>query len=204
MKKKPPSPRSTLRQPSRQLMRQLLALATSAKRAFGLLIAVLLTVSAPSALAQFVWLNEKGVKQYSDMPPPTSVPRSRILKSPNVVSSPAANELAVPPAADVAAPASSTAATGAKRATPLTTAERNADYTKRKMDEAEQAKKTADASKLAADKKANCERARSYSRSLEDGTRIANTDKNGERSYLTDEQRAQEVRNAQRVIADCK
>lgn len=173
----------------------------------AMLLAFLVAATIQPAAAQYVWLNEKGVKQYSDMPPPTSVPRSRMLKSPNVVAAPAANELAVPPVAEPAAAASSTAASASaatKRTAPLTTAERNADYTKRKMDEAEQAKKSADASKLAADKKTNCERARSYSRSLEDGTRIASTDKNGERSYLTDEQRAQEVRNAQRVIADCK
>ena len=32
--------------------------------------------------AQYVWLNDKGVKQYSDMPPPAAVPNQRILKSP--------------------------------------------------------------------------------------------------------------------------
>ncbi len=163
------------------------------------------------AFAQFVWMDDKGVRQYSDRPPPPSVPRSRIIKSPAnaaplavIESSPTAS-----PDNAIAAPASATAAgttasAPVKNTAPLTTAERNADYTKRKMDEAEKEKKAAEAIKLAADRKTNCERTQSYSRSLQDGTRLANTDKNGERSYMSDEQRAQEIRNAQRVLAGCK
>ncbi|MBS0307625.1 MAG: DUF4124 domain-containing protein, partial [Proteobacteria bacterium] len=33
-----------------------------------------------SAMAQYIWLDDKGVKQYSDTPPPASVPKKRILK----------------------------------------------------------------------------------------------------------------------------
>lgn len=86
----------------------------------------------------------------------------------------------------------------------MTTAERNAEYTKRKMDEAEKEKKSAEAAKLSADKKVNCDRAQSYSRGLESGGRISTTDKNGERAYLSDDQRAQELRNAQRLLSGCK
>lgn len=170
-----------------------------------LIIGLAMAAASEHALAQFVWLDGKGVKQYSDMPPPSSVPRNRILKSPNVVSAPSANELAVStPTAAAITPSVASATAATKSSGPMTTAERNADYTKRKMDEAEQAKKSADAAKQVADKKANCERAQSYSRSLEDGTRIASTDKNGERSYLSDEQRAKEMSNTQRVLAACK
>src|SRR5205823_1792862 len=47
-------------------------------------VAAVLAVSGFScaAQAQYVWLNERGVKQFSDMPPPASVPENRILKSP--------------------------------------------------------------------------------------------------------------------------
>ena len=40
------------------------------------------TFSIGAVHAQHVWVDEKGVKQYSDMAPPTSVPTNRILKSP--------------------------------------------------------------------------------------------------------------------------
>lgn len=172
------------------------------------LLVLTLAASTQLSFAQFVWIDGKGIKQYSDMPPPPSVPRNRILKSPGVVAA-SSTEPATPVSSDnnaallsTAASASATAAS--KSSGPMTTAERNADYTKRKMEEAEKEKKSADAAKLTADKKANCDRAKSYSRGLEDGVRVTTTDKTGERAYLTDEQRAQEIRNAQRVIADCK
>ena len=168
----------------------------------SLLLAMTMLATCQIAFAQFVWTDDKGVKQYSDRPPPSSVPRSHILKSPGNAAPVNATEQAAASATDNSTAASSAAST--KKAVPMTTAERNADYTKRKMEEAEKAKKSADAVKIAADKKANCDRAQSYSRSLEDGVRVTSTDKNGERSYLSDEQRAQEIRNAQRVIAECK
>ena len=167
----------------------------------SLTMALTMIAASQPCFAQFVWRDSQGVKHYSDMPPPSSVPRNKILKSPNSVT-PSAFDLAVPAATENAVTGGASATP--KSAGPMTTAERNADYTKRKMDEAEQAKKSAASAKLAADKKANCEQARSYSRTLEDGTRIANTDSNGERVYLSDEQRAQEVRKAQRILAECK
>ena len=177
-----------------------------------LTVALALAAASQLCFAQFVWRDSQGVKQYSDMPPPSSVPRNKILKSPGITTpnttpttapsiTPSAFNLAVPAGTENAA---GTATTATKNASPMSTAERNADYTKRKMDEAEQAKKSSAAAKLASDKKSNCDRARSYSRSLEEGTRITNTDSTGERSYLNDEQRAQEVRNTQRVLAECK
>ena len=175
---------------------------SSAAHLRPLLLTLTLLVICQMAFAQFVWTDDRGVKQYSDRPPPNSVPRNRILKSPGK------GDLAIPAEPSAAAPneknAAESSAAPAKSTAPMTTAERNADYTKRKMDEAEKAKKSADATKLAADKKANCDRAQSYARNLEEGVRISSTDKNGERSYLSDEQRAQELRSAQRVLAECK
>lgn len=179
---------------------------TSPLRVCLQLLVLTLAASTQSSFAQFVWLDGKGIKQYSDMPPPPSVPRNRILKSPGVVA-PTSTDSAAPVVGDNNATNSQSAASATattKSSAPMTTAERNADYTKRKMEEAEKEKKSADAAKLSADKKANCDRARSYSRGLEDGVRVTTTDKTGERAYLSDEQRAQEIRNAQRVIADCR
>jgi hypothetical protein len=35
-----------------------------------------------AVFAQYIWLDEKGGKLYSDTPPPPSVPKNRILKEP--------------------------------------------------------------------------------------------------------------------------
>jgi hypothetical protein len=160
-----------------------------------LFLGLLLSSAGSLAIAQYVWVDGKGVKQYSDVPPPASIPRNQILKEPGVTR-------AAPPAA--ATPTEGAPADTAKAQAPLTTAERNADFQKRKLEQADTDKKAAEKAKQLADKAANCEKARSYARTLDDGVRISTTDKNGERSILSDEQRATEVKNTQRVISDCK
>ena len=161
------------------------------------LLALLLGMGiAPVSYAQYVWLNEQGVKQFSDMPPPASVPKNRILKSPAGSSRPAP----APDATDGAAPAPD----AAKAKAPMTAAEQNAEYNKRKIEQAEKEKKAADEAQAAADKVKNCERARAYARSLESGERLTKLDKNGEKTYLTEEQKAQESRETKRYLDECK
>lgn len=150
---------------------------------------------AGAASAQYVWVDEKGVKQFSDMPPPPTVPPSRILKQPRGAAS--------------AAPAPGTAGTAPDAAPSsgppaMTTAEKNAEFRKRRMEQAEKEKKAADEAKAASDKSKNCERARDYQRALESGERLSRTDRNGERAFLTDEQREQELRETRRILQECK
>jgi hypothetical protein len=165
---------------------------------FATAIALLTLGFSSGAFAQYVWLDEKGVKQYSDMPPPASVPQKRILKAPGLsshaaTSTPAESAATAPPGEDAA-----------KDKTPLTTAEKNADFNKRRTEQAEKEKKSAEEAQRVAENAKRCEQARSYQRALQSGTRIARTDNNGERSFLDDEQRASEAREAQRILDACK
>ncbi|MEB0134547.1 DUF4124 domain-containing protein [Actimicrobium sp. CCC2.4] len=153
---------------------------------FASVIAALLFSGAASA--QYVWRDAKGGKQFSDQPPPASIPRRDILKEPS----------SEPRADTESAPAATTATA------PLSTAERNADFRQRRMEQADKDKKAADEKAVAADKTANCARARAYQRSLEEGMRIASTDKNGERYTLNDNQRDVEIRNTRKVVNDCR
>jgi len=146
---------------------------------------------AGAAGAQYVWVDSNGVRQYSDMPPPASVPAASILKAPN---QPMRQESASPPASD--------GATAEKKAPP-TLAERNADFIKRRNEQAEQEKKAAEQEKLAAQKARDCERARQYQRALESGVRMATTDKNGERVFLEDDERAREQQAVREALKDC-
>jgi hypothetical protein len=151
---------------------------------------------ATAAMAQYVWLNDKGVKQYSDVPPPASVPNSKILKSPGGV-----------PRADNAAQAAEAnvdASEAEKKPAAKSVAEQNAEFEKRRAEQAEKDKKAADQAKQTADRKKNCELARNYNRALASGQRLSRVDATGERVYLNDQERAQEERNNQRVLADCK
>ncbi|HEX7635021.1 MAG TPA: DUF4124 domain-containing protein [Noviherbaspirillum sp.] len=160
--------------------------------AVGTLLAAL--CASEAALAQYVWVDEKGVKQFSDMPPPTSVPTGRILKQPNSPLRPAFQAGGTAPDAPNADTAQA----------PKTIAEQNAEYKKRRAEQAEKEQKAAEEAKLAADKAKNCDRARDYQRILESGERIVRTDKSGERTLLTDGQRSQEMRDNRQILKDCK
>jgi hypothetical protein len=158
-----------------------------------------LSLSA-AAFGQYAWLDEKGAKQYSDMPPPASVPANRILKQPHS----AAQAVLQTRAATEKTADSASAASAGNDKTPLTTAERNIEFQKRKAERAEQEKKAEEKRLAATEKVRNCERAGEYQRALESGERIARTDKNGERYFMTDEQRARELGETRRTILDCR
>jgi hypothetical protein len=148
-----------------------------------------------------MWLDEKGVKQFSDRPPPASVPASRILKEAG-----RPTQQAQPAAGAQAAPDTQAGAPGTRSAdkAPMTTAERNADFLKRRAEQSDKDKKTQEQAQLAVERAKHCEQAAGYQRTLERGERIARTDKNGERYFLTDEQRAREIGEYRRVLQDCK
>lgn len=152
-----------------------------------------------TVLAQFIWVDEKGVRQYSDMPPPASVPLKRILKQPGSPSPTLATLPAEAPKDD-----SPAVLPAGKENLPLTTAEKNADFQRRKAEQAEKDKKAAEESQRAADKAKHCEQANAYQRALQSGERLARTDKNGERYFLSDEQRAKESQETKRVLDACK
>lgn len=174
------------------------------KRMAAMAAAVAALSLSASAFAQYIWLNDKGVKQYSDMPPPASVPNNRIVKAPGVAmrAASAAQPDGVAIGTSENGTASATAADKAK--SPMTTAEKNMDFQKRKIEQAEKDKKTAEEKQLAADKSKNCDRAREYQKALDSGQRIAHTDINGERTYMSDAQRAQETKDTRRILGDCK
>lgn len=160
----------------------------------GLILSLLLS---QSVMAQYIWLNEKGIKQYSDTPPPASVPRDKIIKTP----------FGTARAVSAAAPAENTSATSAsnpKLEKPVTIASKNEDFNKRKLAKEEAEKKSADEKQQNADKAKNCERAKSYKQSLDEGMLIMSRDKNGERIPLDEAQRAREMADVKKVLADCR
>ena len=163
----------------------------------ALLLAALLVQPAQ---AQWKWRDKNGQTQYSDLPPPASVPEQDILSRPH------AGARRAP-----AAPAAVAAASGASSAASTTTAlaPKTSDpalEARRKQVESEQAeKKKAEEAKVAAAKAENCARAKEQLRSIEGGMRLARTNESGEREVLDDQQRAQEARRTRDIIAsECK
>ena len=147
------------------------------------------------AQAQYMWTDEKGVKQFSDRAPPASVPLKAILKAPR-----GAVGAATTPTETVTTDAPAKA--GPAPAPTIT--ERNADYRKRVTENLEREQKEQDQRIAKADRADNCARARSAQQSIDSGARIGIRDKSGERGFMSDEQRMVESAKIGKVLAGCK
>ena len=149
------------------------------------------------AAAQYVWVNDQGVKHLSDRPPPPSVPTSHILKMPR--QSPTGPGVAAPAAAGATPPDSPAPPPG-----PATTADREADFQQRRKAAAAAENKAAGEARDKAQQAANCNAARQNQRALDGGGGIVSYDANGERSVMSDQQREELAKNTQKVLASCK
>jgi hypothetical protein len=154
-------------------------------------------VCANAAFAQYIWLNDKGVKQYSDHPPPKSVPKDKIVKSPfgttRTTESPASefknND--------------TTKSEIEKIEKPVTLAKKNEEFNKRRIAKEEADKKAETEQQNTEAKAKNCERAKSYKQSLDEGVLIMTRNKNGERIPLDENQRAKEAAEAKKILSEC-
>jgi type IV secretory pathway VirB10-like protein len=161
-------------------------------------LAILLLAASSLAMAQYMWVDDKGVKQLSDRPPPANIPEKRILKAPG---KPLFNPNA--PAEPETPPADAAAETPAVKRAP-TIAERNADFNKRKTEAAAAEQKAADEAQRNADIASNCDAARKNQMALDQGTRMSTYDKNGERGIMGDQEREEMRKKTQKVLAGCK
>jgi hypothetical protein len=161
---------------------------------------MLLYGAASIASAQWAWRDEHGRTVYSDQPPPATVRAADVLRQP--AQSPAnqpsdSNNVEGQPSSAAAAPNPAPAA--AARAP--TMAERELEFRKRMKERAEAEKKLADAQAEATRRADECERARGYLKSLDDGVRLVRTNPDGGRELLDESQRAAEAQRARDVIA---
>jgi hypothetical protein len=165
----------------------------------ALLAVLAASLVALPAEAQWKWRDKGGHVQYSDLPPPPGTPEGDILARPSASSRRSTPTSVAPPTLSASATASAQAS-----------APRGGDpelEAKRKKAEADvAAKNKAEQERYAAAKADNCSRARAQMSTLKSGIRIAQTNaKTGEREFLDDKQRADEVRRTEDVIAtDCK
>lgn len=174
------------------------------QRITGLVLATALLACTSLAQAQWVWVNDKGVKQLSDQPPPPGTPANRILKAPrgaivpglrkDVAEAPAAGSEPAPAAEKKEAPKA-----------PPTLAERNADFKKRQKEAADAEAKAAAEAQHASEKAKYCATAKDNIAMMESGVRISEMGPNGERNFMSDESRAQKLReNREAYNKTCK
>jgi hypothetical protein len=158
----------------------------------GLSVLALLALSLP-AEAQWKWRDSRGQIHISDIPPPRDVPDKDVLQRPD-----SAARKASPPAAP-AAPSASAAATKPAAADP------ELEERKRKAEQEQAARQKADEQKAKAARTENCQRAREQLATMESGMRVVRVRPDGEREYLSDEQRNSEAQRARAAIAsDCR
>jgi hypothetical protein len=165
----------------------------------ALAIATVAAVYASGAVGQWAWKEDSGRIVYSDRPPPANVKSTQILRQPALAApTPAtAPQAAVPGAA---ATDGDRQATAPAASAPKSIAERDMDFRKRQQERADSERKAQDEQQKSAAKAAECERARGYLRSLDDGVRISRTDASGNREYLDDAQRAAESERTRKAI----
>lgn len=165
------------------------------KKRTCLLIALLLAAAGASA-QQYKWVDRNGRVQYGDVPPAgaNAVP----LRGPSARARPV-------PAEDKAEEKTDGKAEGEAKKGPLTPAQQEAEFRKRR-EEAEKARlKQAEATEQMAAKKENCTLAQNQLRTMESGQRISRTDASGERYFLDDAQIAQEAAKARQAVQQwCK
>ena len=150
------------------------------KRTF-VLVALLLAAAGASA-QQYKWVDRNGRVQYGDTPPPGA--NAPPLRTPTGRAAPA-------PAAKAEA-----------RKGPLTPAEQEAEFRKRREQSEQERQKQAKAAEEASARKENCALAQNQLRTMESGQRIARTDAQGERYYLEDAEIAKEAARARQRVQE--
>jgi hypothetical protein len=160
-----------------------------------LLAALLGSLLALPAQAQWKWRDKSGLTQYSDLAPPPGTPDADILQRPHVIQA----------RAPVAAAPAASAASGAADTLKPKTVEPELEAKRRKAEQEKADKaKVEDARRVAAQAD-NCARAKGYLRTLQDGVRITRANDKGEREYLDDKARADETKRTRDIVAaDCK
>jgi Domain of unknown function (DUF4124) len=152
-------------------------------------LAILLATATVTAQV-YKWIDKDGRVQYTDTPPPASATKTE------------AKKLAAPPS-PTAGSTSSAASAAAAPAKSLQ--ERSKEFDKRRTETAEKAKKDEETEKVAKQNQERCKEANRYLSSLESGAPLVRNNDKGERTIMTDAERASETARAKAAATEsCK
>ena len=150
-------------------------------------LAVLLATATVAAQV-YKWVDKDGKVQYSDMPPPPSVSKTDPKKLNTGANS------AAPAAANTTATAAATAQKSPQ--------DRSKDADKRRIEDAEKARKDEEEQKAVKQNEERCRAATRYKGDLDSGRPIVRNNDQGERTYMSDEERSTEIARTQSVMAE--
>ena len=164
-------------------------------------ITALLLLAAAGAHAQYAWIGANGTRQYSDKPPPPGTPADKILKSPGRYT-PLTQAPGLEPV-DAAKPGEP-ALKPVEPKGPPSVADRETAYKERKKAEAEAQAKAQQEALQKQQVAERCAAAREAQAQFNSGARIAQVNQNGERSYMSDQERAARSARANQALQDCR
>lgn len=151
----------------------------------------LLLFAATAAHAQYVWIGPNGTRQYSDRPPPPGTPASKILKSPG--------RPALEPSTSSETPAEDKDA-----ATHPTLADQEAAFRERSKARVEQEQKSREEAERRRRLAEHCAAARETQANLASGIRVARIGPDGEKTYMSDEEKAARSEQVRRALQECR
>ena len=147
-------------------------------------VAVILASFSVAASAElYRWVDENGRVHYSDTPPPPNAKVEKETKKPQ---------------RPTAAPAQGATPGQA----PKSYVEKEADFRKRRVEQAEKEAADQKALQEAAEKKRNCDQSRNQLVTLKAGGRVARRNAQGEPEYMDEKQIAQEISLAEKAVSE--
>jgi hypothetical protein len=155
-----------------------------------LVFAVACAASVTPAMGQWAWRDASNQLVFSDRPPPPGIKPAQIVRQPG----PNAPLDLSPAPAVIAKPANAPA--GVK-----SLAEREMEFRKRQQEKELAEQKSTESAARAAELAQECQRLRGYLRTLEDGVNIVRDDGQGNRKYLDDGQRQEEIKRLRDGLA---
>lgn len=170
-----------------------------------LALALLTSCLLPLAHAQWSWKDKEGRRIFSDQPPPIEVPDKDIFRRPAGARAPAAAPGTITATASVTTASSPSSGTSTSATLPKISGKDSELEKKKKEAEAKEAAlKKAEAEKISAQRKENCERAKRAKASFDTGQRMSTINAQGEREVMNDATRASETKRLQDIInSDC-
>lgn len=158
----------------------------------------LLCLALPAHAQLYKWVDADGKVQYTDKPPPTGA-KAEVLKNRSSSISGSTDTGAQGTKATTKSDAKSPAAEKPSR--PLTAAEQEQAFRKRKLDEADVQKKAQDKQAQDTQKAENCTMVKNQVITLETGGRQQRLDAKGERYFLDEQQIQTELTKARQQVS---
>lgn len=160
-----------------------------------------------AASAQWQWLDKDGRKVYSDRAPPSDVLEKNIVKRPSGAKRPAGpvGEAVAEPEGGASAPVAGTPTPAASGAKPAGGLDKELEAKKKQTKEADAAKRKAEEDRITKERVENCARAKQSKTTLESGVRMSRVNAAGEKEFVDDATRAEELKRVLAIVArDCK